>query len=37
MGGTEIERLQADIKKQQGVEHSQKKEFEDFLGNLSAE
>src|SRR3954447_2362138 len=34
---TEIERLQADIKKLQGTEHGQRKEFEDFLGNLSAE
>ena len=34
---TEIERLQADVKKLQGVEHNQRKEFEDFLNNLSAE
>ena len=34
---TEIDRLQAEIKKLQGTEHNQKKEFEDFLSNLSAE
>jgi hypothetical protein len=34
---TEIEKYQADIKKLQGVEHSQKKEFDDFLANFSAE
>jgi hypothetical protein len=34
---TQIEKYQADIKKLQGVEHSQKKEFDDFLANFSAE
>jgi hypothetical protein len=34
---TEIEKLQADIKKLQGTEFSQKKEFEDFLANFNAE
>jgi hypothetical protein len=34
---TEIEKLQGDIKKMQGVEFNQKKEFEDFLANFSAE
>ena len=34
---TQIEKYQADIKKLQGIEHSQKKEFEDFLANFSAE
>ncbi len=34
---TQIEKYQADIKKLQAVEHSQKKEFDDFLGNFSAE
>jgi hypothetical protein len=33
----EIEKYQADIKKLQGVEHSQQKEFEDFLNNFSAD
>jgi hypothetical protein len=33
----QIETYQADIKKQQGVEHAQKKEFDDFLANFSAE
>ena len=33
----QIETYQADIKKLQGVEHSQKKEFDDFLANFSAE
>ena len=34
---TQIEKYQADIKKLQDVEHSQKKEFDDFLGSFSAE
>src|SRR5437660_9961693 len=34
---TQIEKYQADIKKLQAVEHSQKKEFDDFLNNFSAE
>jgi hypothetical protein len=34
---TEIEKLQADVKKLQGTEFQQKKEFEDFLANFSAE
>src|SRR5205807_7378758 len=34
---TQIEKYQADIKKLQDTEHQQQKEFEDFLGNLSAE
>ena len=34
---TQIETYQADIKKLQGVEHTQKKEFDDFLANFSAE
>jgi hypothetical protein len=34
---TQIENYQADIKKLQGVEHNQKKEFEDYLTNLNAE
>jgi hypothetical protein len=34
---TQIEEYQADIKKLQGVEHNQKKEFDDFLANFSAE
>jgi hypothetical protein len=34
---TQIEKYQADIKKLQGVEHSQKKEFDDFLASFSAE
>jgi hypothetical protein len=34
---TQIEAYQADIKKLQGVEHDQRKEFEDFLANFSAE
>jgi hypothetical protein len=33
----QIETYQADIKKLQGVEHSQKKEFDDFLASFSAE
>ncbi len=34
---TQIEKYQADIKKLQGTEHAQRKEFEDFLANFSAE
>jgi hypothetical protein len=34
---TQIEKYQADVKRLQGVEHNQKKEFEDFLNNLNAE
>src|SRR5205814_631698 len=34
---TQIEKYQADIKKLQGTEHSQQKDFEDFLANFSAE
>jgi hypothetical protein len=34
---TQIEKYQADIKKLQGVEHNQKKEFEAFLNNLNVE
>jgi hypothetical protein len=34
---TEIEKFQADIKKLQGAENAQKKDFEDFLANFSAE
>jgi hypothetical protein len=34
---TEIEKYQADIKKLQGVEFAQQKEFEQFLANFSAE
>jgi hypothetical protein len=34
---TQIEKYQADIKKLQGVEHNQRKEFDDFLANFSAE
>ena len=34
---TQIEKYQADIKKLQGTEHQQQKEFEDFLANFSAE
>src|SRR5581483_1934569 len=34
---TQIESLQADIKKLQDTEHQQQKEFEDFLNNFSAE
>ena len=34
---TQIEKFQADIKKLQDVEHQQRKEFEDFLNNFSAE
>ncbi len=34
---TQIEKVQADIKKLQDVEHQQQKDFEDFLNNFSAE
>jgi hypothetical protein len=34
---TQIEKYQADIKKLQETEHQQKKEFDDFLANFSAE
>ena len=34
---TQIEKYQADIKRLQETEHAQKKEFEDFLANFSAE
>ena len=34
---TQIEKYQADVKKLQGVEHRQKKEFDDYLANFSAE
>jgi hypothetical protein len=34
---TQIEKYQADIKKAQGVEHRQRKEFEDYLTNFSAD
>ena len=34
---TEIEKLQEDIKKMQGTESQQRKEFEDFLNNFSEE
>jgi septal ring factor EnvC (AmiA/AmiB activator) len=34
---TEIEKLQADLKKLQGTEHNQRKEYENFLANLSVE
>ena len=34
---TQIEKYQADIKKLQGTEHQQRKEFDDFLANFSAE
>jgi hypothetical protein len=34
---TQIEKYQADIKQLQGVEHQQRKEFEDFLANFTAE
>jgi hypothetical protein len=35
--GAEIEKFQADIKRLQAAEHNQKKEFDDFLANFSAE
>ncbi|HVS36470.1 MAG TPA: DUF4139 domain-containing protein [Gemmataceae bacterium] len=34
---TQIEKLQEDIKKMQGTESQQRKDFEDFLNNFSAE
>ena len=34
---TQIEKYQADVKKLQGVEHEQKKAFEDFLANFNAD
>jgi hypothetical protein len=34
---TQIETFQKEIKRLQGVEHSQKKEFDDFLANLNVE
>ena len=34
---TQIEKYQADIKKLQEVEHTQKKAFEDFLAAFNAE
>jgi hypothetical protein len=34
---TQIETLQAEIKKLLGIEFKQKKELEDFLANFSAE
>jgi len=34
---TQIETYQADIKKLQGIEHYQKKVFDDFLAHFSAE
>jgi len=34
---TVIEKYQADVKKLQGVEHNQRKEFEQFLADFSAE
>jgi hypothetical protein len=34
---TDVEKLQADVKKLQGTEFSQKKEFDDFLINFNAE
>ena len=34
---TQIEEYQASIKKMQGVEHTQRKKFEDFLVNFTAE
>src|SRR5262249_51753169 len=34
---TQIEKLQADIKQMQDTEARQRKEFEDFLANFSAE
>ena len=34
---TQIEKYQEDIKRLQGTEHAQRKEFEDFLANFSAE
>jgi hypothetical protein len=34
---TQIETYQADIKKLQGTEHNQKKEFDDFFAHFTAE
>ena len=34
---TQIEKYQADIKKMQETEHQQKKDFEDYLANFTAE
>ena len=34
---TQIEKVQADVKKLQDVEHQQQKDFEDFLANFTAE
>jgi hypothetical protein len=34
---TQIEKYQADVKKLQGVEHTQKKAFDDFLANFNAD
>jgi hypothetical protein len=34
---TQIEKYQDDIKKLQGVEHNQKKDFEDYLNNLDVD
>jgi hypothetical protein len=34
---TEIEKLQADLKKLQGTEHNQRTEYENFLANLTVE
>ena len=34
---TQIEKYQADIKKLQATQHSQQKEFDDFLASFSAE
>ena len=34
---TQIEEYQAQVKKLQGVEEKQRKEFEDFLANFSAD
>jgi hypothetical protein len=34
---TDIEKLQADLKKLQGTEHNQRTEYETFLANLSVD
>jgi hypothetical protein len=34
---TQIETFQKEIKRLQGIEHSQKKEFEDFLASLNVD
>jgi hypothetical protein len=34
---TQIEQYQAEVKRLQGVEHTQKKAFEDYIGNINAE